>query len=86
MGPQALRQDKRNLFKVAQAVSYMDAAQKALAPAEGSTNLMGVSVEEFSQTAPINVEDRRLADFTDEEISSLLRQHDLESLLEAQEA
>ena len=78
--------DKRNLFKVAQAVSFMDAAQKALAPAQGSTNLVGVSVEDFSQTAPINIEDRKLAEFTDEEISSLLRQHDLESLLEPQEA
>ena len=78
--------DKRNLFRVAQAVSFMDAAQKALAPPEGSTNLMGISVEEFSQTAPINVEDRRLAEFSDDEISTLLKQHDLESLLEQQEA
>ena len=78
--------DKRNLFKVAQAVSFMDAAQTALAPAEGSTNLVGVSVEGFSQTAPINVEDRKLAEFTDDEISSLLRLHDLDSLLEQQEA
>jgi uncharacterized ferritin-like protein (DUF455 family) len=78
--------DKKNLFKVAQAVSFMDAAQKALSPPEGSTNLMGVSVEEFSQTAPINVEDRRLAEFSEDEITALLKQHDLESLLEQQGA
>jgi uncharacterized ferritin-like protein (DUF455 family) len=76
--------DKRNLFKVAQAVSYMDAAQKAIAPPAGSTNLVGVSVEDVSQTAPINVADRQLADFTDDEIATLLKQHELESLVTAQ--
>ena len=61
-------ENKRNLFKVAQAVSFMDAAQKALTPAAGSTNLVGVSVEDLSQSAPINVADRQLADFTDDGI------------------
>jgi hypothetical protein len=47
---------------------------------------VGVSVEGFSQTAPVNVEDRRLADFSEDEITALLKQHDLESLLEQQGA
>jgi hypothetical protein len=64
----------------------MDKSQRALVPEKGTTNLVGTSVEDFSQTAPINVEDRKLAEFTDDEISTLLRQHDLESLLEQQEA
>ena len=76
--------DKRSLFKVAQAVSYMDSAQKAIAPPAGSTNLVGVSVEDVSQTAPINIADRQLADFSDEEIATLLKQHELESLVTAQ--
>jgi uncharacterized ferritin-like protein (DUF455 family) len=78
--------DRKNLFKVAQAVSYMDTAQKALSPPAGSTNLVGVSVEGFSQTAPVNIEDRRLAEFSEDEITALLKQHDLESLLEQQGA
>jgi hypothetical protein len=60
-------------------------AQKALAPAPGTTNLVGVSVENVAQSAPINVADRQLADFTDDEISVLLKQHDLESLVTGQE-
>jgi hypothetical protein len=78
-------ENKRNLFKVAQAVSFMDAAQKAIAPPPGSTNLVGVSVEDVSQSAPINVADRQLAEFTDDEIAVLLKQHDLESLVTGQE-
>jgi hypothetical protein len=79
-------EDKRNLLKVAQAVRFMDAAQKAIAPPPGSTNLVGVSVEDVSQSAPINVADRQLADFTDDEIAVLLKKHDLESLVNKQEA
>ena len=79
-------ENKRNLIKVAQAVGFMDAAQKAIAPPPGSTNLVGVSVEDVSQSAPINVADRQLADFTDDEIAVLLKKHDLESLVNRQEA
>jgi hypothetical protein len=79
-------EDKRNLLKVARAVRFMDAAQKAIASPPGSTNLVGVSVEEVSQSAPINVADRQLADFTDDEIAVLLKKHDLESLVNKQEA
>jgi uncharacterized ferritin-like protein (DUF455 family) len=74
-------ENKRNLFKVAHAVRFMNAAQEALAPPAGATNLAGVSVEDVTQSAPINVADRQLADFTEEEIAVLLRQHDLESLV-----
>jgi uncharacterized ferritin-like protein (DUF455 family) len=77
--------DKRNLLKVAQAVRFMDMAQKALAPPPGATNLVGVSAEDFSQSAPINVADRQLAEFTDDEIAVLLKKHDLESLVTSQE-
>jgi Protein of unknown function (DUF455) len=79
-------ENKRNLLKVAQAVGFMDAAQKAIAPAPGSTNLVGVSVEDVSLSAPINVADRQLADFTNDEIAVLLKKHDLESLVNEQEA
>ena len=73
--------NKRNLIKVAQAVRFMNVAQEALAPAAGVTNLAGVAVEDVTQSAPINVADRQLADFTDEEISALLRQHGMESVV-----
>jgi hypothetical protein len=78
-------EDKRNLLKVVQAVRFLDMAQKALAPVPGTTNLVGVSVENAAQSAAINVADRQLADFTDDEISVLLKQHDLESLVTGQE-
>ena len=74
-------ENKRNLFKVAHAVRFMNAVQEALAPSAGATNLAGVSVEDVTLSAPINVADRQLADFTDEEIAVLLKQNDLESLV-----
>lgn len=74
-------ENKRNLFKVAHAVRFMDAAQKAIASPAGTTNLVGVSVEDVSQSAPINVADRQLADFTDDEIAALLKQHGVESVV-----
>jgi hypothetical protein len=79
-------ENKRNLLKVAHAVRFMEAAQKAIAPPPGATNLVGVSVEDVSQSAPINVADRQLAEFTDDEIAVLLKKHDLESLVNEQEA
>jgi len=79
-------ENKRNLLKVVQAVKFLDAAQRAIAPAPGSTNLVGVSVDDVTQSAPINVADRQLADFTDDEISILLKQHDLETLVTGQAA
>jgi hypothetical protein len=39
-----------------------------------------------SLSAPINIADRQLADFTDDEIAVLLKKHDLESLVHEQEA
>ena len=49
-------QDKRNLFKVAHAVRFLDAAQKAFAPAVGATNLVG----EFDRRrGPIGPDQRR---------------------------
>jgi len=79
-------QDKRNLFKVAQAVRLLDAAQKVFAPAPGATNLAGVSIEDVVQSAPLNIADRQLADFTEDEISALLQLHGMQSLVSAQEA
>jgi uncharacterized ferritin-like protein (DUF455 family) len=79
-------ENKRNLFKVAHAVRFLDMAQKALAPTPGTTNLVGVSVENAAQSVPINIADRQLADFTEDEISVLLKQHDLADLVTGQEA
>jgi hypothetical protein len=80
-------ENKRNLLKVVQAVRFLDMAQKALAPPPGATNLAGIPVENVAQSAQvINVADRQLADFTDEEISVLLKQHDLEFLAAGQGA
>jgi hypothetical protein len=78
--------DKRNLFKVAHAVRFLDEAQKAFAPAPGATNLVGVSIKQVAQTAPINIADRQLADFTEDEISNLLKQYGMQSAASGQEA
>ena len=79
-------ENKRNLLKVVQAVRFLDVAQKAIAPPPGTTNRVGVLVANAAQSVPINVADRQLADFTDEEIAVLLKKHDLEFLAAGQGA
>jgi uncharacterized ferritin-like protein (DUF455 family) len=67
-------EDKRLLFKVAHAVRFLAEVNAAFAPAPGETNVVGQVISEAGQAAPINVADRELAGFSDEEIAEILRQ------------
>jgi uncharacterized ferritin-like protein (DUF455 family) len=69
------RQDPRVLMKVAQAVRLLAETNAALQTRAGEANPVGKVFEDPSARIPaVNVEDRRLADFTDEEIGEILRQ------------
>jgi hypothetical protein len=53
-----------------------------LAPEAGEVNAVGVSLTEFTHVEVLtNVDDRRLAEFTDKEIAELLRKEGFGSLV-----
>jgi uncharacterized ferritin-like protein (DUF455 family) len=78
-------EDRRVLLKVAMAIRYVDAANRHMQPKEGEVNLAGKSLDSFAENRvpPINVQDRKLAEFTDEEIAETLKQVGLRSLVSA---
>jgi len=78
------QENKLVLFKVAMAMRMFADANAALAPRTGEVNAAG---EDLSFKAhshiDINVDDRRNADFTDDEIEVILRQSGMGSLASA---
>jgi hypothetical protein len=78
-------EDKRLLFKVAHAVRFLAEVNAAFAPAPGETNVVGQLIDDAGQVAPINVADRELAEFSEEEIAEILRQAGFRALVSSQE-
>lgn len=63
------------LLQVAQGIQYLRKVTAALAPDKGEVNAVGVDLSAFvHDETTSNIDDRRLAEFTDEEIAELLRQ------------
>ena len=74
--------DRRVLLKVATAMRFLAAATEALAPRPGEVNAVGTPLTDPRGRIPsINVEDRRLAEFTEEEIHEVLRQAGFRALV-----
>jgi hypothetical protein len=73
--------DRAVLLKVAHAVWFLARINAALVAKEGDLNAAGVPVPNAGAVAPINVEDRRLAEFTDDEIAALLERAGFRSVL-----
>ena len=75
--------DRSVLLKIVVAVRFLADVNASLAPHEGERNAVGVPLRDPSTTIPaVNVEDRRLAEFTDEEIAEILRQAGFRALVE----
>lgn len=75
--------DRRVLLKIAVAVRFLAEVNATLAPREGEVNAVGKTLQDPSATVPaVNIEDRRLAEFTDEEIGEILRQAGFRALIE----
>jgi uncharacterized ferritin-like protein (DUF455 family) len=74
-----VQEDRRLLLKVASAVRFLADTNAALSggPSEGAS---GTSSEKHAKLG-INVEDRRHANFSDDEINEILRQANLSSLV-----
>lgn len=77
-----VREDPRVLMKVAGAVRFLAAANAALQAHPGERNPVGkVFVDPTERVPAVNVEDRRLADFTEDEIDEILRQAGFRTLV-----
>lgn len=67
--------DPTVLLKLASAVNFLKSVTKALEPKPGEVNAAGVDLTGFEHLEVLaNVDDRRLAGFTEGEISEILRQ------------
>jgi hypothetical protein len=79
-------EDKRVLLSVAVAVRFLAAASSALAPEPGTLNAAGTPIGDPRERVPrVNVEDRRLAEFSEAEIHEVLRQAGFRSLVEGRD-
>jgi len=68
----------RILLEVVKAVRFLDGVTNAIAPEEGEVNAVGVPLTGWERDRVLtNVDDRRLAEFTEEELAELLRQEGL---------
>lgn len=76
------RSDRRVLLRVAMAVRFLAEANARLVWQDGQVNAVGKVFRDPSETIPaVNVEDRRLAEFSDEEIAEILRQAGFRTLI-----
>jgi uncharacterized ferritin-like protein (DUF455 family) len=76
-----VEQDRRVLLKVVAAVRFLAQANAALQTKAGDVNAVGLPQADPTDRVPaVNIEDRRLAEFTDEEIQEVLRQAGFRSL------
>ena len=76
--------DPRVLLKVAMAVRFLGRVNQQLAPKPGDVNAVGIAWTEERRLAPaVNIEDRREAEFTEEEIAEVLKQAGFRSILPA---
>jgi uncharacterized ferritin-like protein (DUF455 family) len=80
------KDDPRVLMRMARAIRFMAAAsEKFQIAAGGEVNAVGTALASPEQRIPaVNVEDRRRAEFTDDEIHEILRQAGYRSLLPAE--
>ena len=80
-----VREDPRTLMAVASAVRFLAQANAAFQSAAGEVNAVGKVLEDPAARIPaVNVEDRRRAEFSEEEIHEILRQAGFRSLLPAE--
>lgn len=84
---QLAAENPRVLMKVAMAVRFLAQANQALMPKGGDTNAAGKTYDDFNARVPaVNIEDRKLAEFNDEEIHEILRQAGFRSIIPAEQA
>jgi hypothetical protein len=81
---QMARENPRTLFQVAAGIQLLRQVTMGLAPQPGEVNAVGVNLSAFTHPDVFaNIDDRRLAEFTEQEIAELLRQEGFGSLVTA---
>jgi hypothetical protein len=79
---QMAQENPRTLLQVAAGVHYLKQVTEGLAPEQGEVNAVGVDLTAFTHVEVMtNLEDRRLAEFTEAEIAQLLREEGFGSLV-----
>ena len=69
------KQDPTVLLKLAAAVSFVRSVTRAFEPRPGQVNAVGVDLTGFEHVEVLaNIDDRRLAGFSEREIDEILRQ------------
>lgn len=77
------QQDRRSLMQMAKAVRLIADVNGKLAVRKGEVNAVGKELTAAEENVPaVNIEDRKLAEFSDEEIHEILRQAGFRSLVE----
>lgn len=80
-------EDRRQLMHVAAAVRFLAEANRMFQPQAGDVNASGKVFTDPTQRIPaVNVEDRRWAEFSEQEISEILKQAGFRSLLAEEHA
>ena len=70
------------LLDVVKAIRFLDTVTAAMAPKAGEVNAAGVPLTGWTHLGSFtNIDDRRLAEFTEEELAELLRQEGLGRLV-----
>ena len=81
---QMAKENPRTLFQVAAGIQVLRRVTAALAPEPDAVNAVGVNLTAYTHPDVFaNIDDRRLADFSEEEISEVLRQEGFGSLVTA---
>ncbi len=76
------QEDRRVLLKIAMAVRFVAAANALLLAAESNPVAVARAQAQAASAAPaVNIEDRRLAEFSDDEIREILKQAGFRSLV-----
>jgi uncharacterized ferritin-like protein (DUF455 family) len=75
-------EDRRVLMKVAQAIRFLSEANMRLQAQQGQSSLGGKVYESPERRIPaVNIADRKLAEFTDEEVNEILKQAGFRSII-----
>lgn len=82
-----VKRDRRNLLRVAHAVRFLEQANAFFQTGEGEVNPVGMKFGSMSDRTPsVNIEDRKLADFDEDEIRVILEQAGFKTLATEAEA
>jgi uncharacterized ferritin-like protein (DUF455 family) len=80
---QMAREQPRSLLTIARAIQFLRDVTAALAPQQGDVNAAGVDLSGYTHLGVLaNIEDRRHAEFTEEEIAELLRKEGFAGLVQ----